>query len=122
MGEKSKAYSRNGSSKRMTCKKVESGLDLGFLLTHRVAFPWHGRCRHPYGTSELRTSPLPTVSPRSPIPMRARGDTHDDEENEVDEVIEGMSIHHKVHDVDPALQCDDLRRQEREKADSGWAH
>lgn len=45
--------------------------------------------------------------------MKAGGVTHDDEKNEVDEVVEGVGIHHKVHDVDPALQCDDLWRQER---------
>jgi hypothetical protein len=53
------------------------------------------------------------VSPGCPAPTKAGGVTHDDEKNEVDEVVEGMSIHHKVHDVDPALQCDDLWRQER---------
>lgn len=45
--------------------------------------------------------------------MKAGGVTHDDEKNEVDEVVEGVGIHHKVHDVDPALQCDNLWWQER---------
>ena len=39
--------------------------------------------------------------------------THDDEQDEVDEVVEGVSVHDKVHDVDPALQRDDLGRLQR---------
>lgn len=34
--------------------------------------------------------------------------THNDQENEIDEVVEGMSIHDEVHDIYPALQGDDL--------------
>ena len=61
----------------------------------------------------------PPVFPGSPIPTGAGGITHDDEEDEVDEVVEGVSIHHKVHDVDPALQRDDLERVQRGRLSLG---
>ena len=35
--------------------------------------------------------------------------TYDDEEDEVDEVVEGMGVHHIVHDLHPALQGDHLQ-------------
>lgn len=34
--------------------------------------------------------------------------THNDQEDEVDEVVERVCIHDKVHDVHPTFQCDDL--------------
>lgn len=36
-----------------------------------------------------------------------------DQEDEVDEVVKGVCIHHKVHDVHPALQSDDLQGEEK---------
>lgn len=38
--------------------------------------------------------------------------TYNDQQNEVDEVVEGMCVHHVVHDLHPALQGDDLRLEE----------
>lgn len=35
--------------------------------------------------------------------------TYDNQQDEVDEVVEGMSIHHIVHDLHPALQSDHLQ-------------
>lgn len=40
--------------------------------------------------------------------------THNDQEDEVDEVVEGVCIHDKVHDVHPAFQRDDLVETGRE--------
>lgn len=34
--------------------------------------------------------------------------THNDQENEIDEVVEGMGIHDEVHYIYPTLQGDDL--------------
>lgn len=39
--------------------------------------------------------------------------TYDDEEDEIDEVVEGVSVHDVVHDVHPTLQCDDLKPVQR---------
>lgn len=38
--------------------------------------------------------------------------TYNDQQNEVDKVVEGMCIHHVVHDLHPALQGDDLPSEE----------
>jgi len=40
--------------------------------------------------------------------------THNNQEDEVDEVVEGVCVHDKVHDVYPAFQCDDLVETGRE--------
>lgn len=37
--------------------------------------------------------------------------TYNDEQDEIDEIVEGVSIHHKVHDVHPALQSDHLHAE-----------
>lgn len=42
--------------------------------------------------------------------------TYDDEEYEVDEVVEGMSVHDVVHDLHPALQRDHLHKPEHNQA------
>lgn len=34
--------------------------------------------------------------------------TYNDEEDEIDEVVEGVGIHDIVHDLHPAFQCDHL--------------
>lgn len=52
--------------------------------------------------------PLPS---NSGCPPAGHTHTHNDEEDEVDEVVERVGIHDVVHDVHPALQCDDLGRQ-----------
>lgn len=49
-------------------------------------------------------TPLPTNGFEYP----ALSYTHNDEQNEVDEVVEGVGIHDVVHNVHPALQCDHL--------------
>lgn len=38
--------------------------------------------------------------------------TYNDQQNEVDEVVEGMCVHHVVHDLHPALQGDYLPSEE----------
>lgn len=38
--------------------------------------------------------------------------TYNNQQDEVDEVVEGMSIHHVVHDLHPALQSDHLSRKQ----------
>lgn len=40
--------------------------------------------------------------------------TYNYQENEVDEVVEGMCIHHIVHDLHPALQSDHLRSKRKD--------
>lgn len=35
--------------------------------------------------------------------------THDDEQNEVDEVVEGVGVHDIIHDLHPALQGNHLQ-------------
>lgn len=40
--------------------------------------------------------------------------THNDQKDEVDEVVEGVCIHDEVHDVHPAFQRDDLVETGRE--------
>lgn len=35
--------------------------------------------------------------------------TYDDEQNEVDEVVEGVGVHDIVHDLHPTFQGDDLQ-------------
>lgn len=44
----------------------------------------------------------------------AHAHTHNDKEDEVDEVVERVGIHDVVHDIHPALQSDDLRKQAAE--------
>lgn len=44
----------------------------------------------------------------------SRSGTYDDEKDEVDEIVEGVSVHHKVHDVHPALQRDHLKANHSE--------
>ncbi len=39
--------------------------------------------------------------------------TYNNQQNEVDEVVEGMSIHHVVHYLHPALQSDHLQSEGR---------
>lgn len=38
--------------------------------------------------------------------------TYNDQQNEVDEVVEGMCVHHVVHNLHPALQGDHLESEE----------
>lgn len=43
--------------------------------------------------------------------------TYDDQQDEVDKIVEGVSVHDKVHDVHPAFQRDHLEEaadQEKE--------
>ena len=47
-------------------------------------------------------------------------ETYDDQQNEVDEVVEGMSIHHIVHDLHPALQSDHLRSRGKVTVSEQW--
>lgn len=39
--------------------------------------------------------------------------TYNNQQNEVDEVVEGMCIHHIVHDLHPPLQSDHLRSKRK---------
>lgn len=36
--------------------------------------------------------------------------TYYNQENEVDEIVEGVCIHYKIHDIHPTLQSDDLKQ------------
>lgn len=36
--------------------------------------------------------------------------TYNDQQDEVDKIVEGVSVHDEVHDVHPALQSDHLER------------
>lgn len=49
---------------------------------------------------------------RTPCSPKA---THNDQEDEVDEVVEGVCIHDKVHDVHPAFQRDDLMETDQSR-------
>lgn len=82
----------------------------GFLFYPAIAF-WEA----------LIINPVLSALPSTPIWLLLSGNlglmllidttgdgTHNDQENEIDEVVEGMSIHDEVHDIYPALQGDDL--------------
>lgn len=40
---------------------------------------------------------------------KMKASTYDDEQNEVDEVVEGVGIHDVVHDLHPTFQGDHLQ-------------
>lgn len=48
--------------------------------------------------------------------------TYNYQQDKVDKVIEGMGIHHVVHDLHPPFQCDHLQRQTKPREIGGkWA-
>lgn len=87
---------------RVHLKTAPPALSHSALLARRVSL----------GTPKDSLVPWP-VGPGACLESTSSLDTYYDEQDKIDEVVEGVSIHHKVHDVDPALQRDDLGRLQR---------
>lgn len=43
--------------------------------------------------------------------IQIQGDTYDNEQYKIYKIVEGVSIHDIVHDIDPSFQCDNLVRK-----------
>ena len=75
------------------------------------------------GTPKDSLVPWP-VGPGACLESTSSLDTYYDEQDKIDEVVEGVSIHHIVHDLHPAFQSDHLQpeqsRRDRLRRPSLW--
>lgn len=90
-----------------------------FKTAPRTLPPSCPALRGSLGTSKGPPRPVPwSTSPWSLRGEPSFPDTYYDEQDKIDEVVEGVSIHHVVHDLHPALQSDHLQpgqsREERQ--------
>ena len=46
--------------------------------------------------------------------------TYNYEQDKVDKIVEGMGVHHIVHDLHPPFQCDHLQRQTTRETGGKW--
>lgn len=74
---------------------------------------WRQRCQLQPKRFLIRSLIMEEIQMASYTKTRGEGacSTYNDEQNEVDEVVEGVSIHNIIHDLHPTLQSDDLEKR-----------
>lgn len=71
------------------------------------------------GTPKDSLVPWP-VGPGACLESTSSLDTYYDEQDKIDEVVEGVSIHHIVHDLHPAFQSDHLQPEQSRRDRLSW--